>query len=77
MKVQAIPTLTLEDHAYYHVVCYTEIFDNIDTLIAVDELVRAKGNGFILSLAYGPTGIAFVDYGDDFTITDADGEETK
>jgi ubiquitin-activating enzyme E1 len=77
VKVRAIPTLTLEDIAHYNVVCYTEIFDNIDTLIAVDELARSKGIGFILSLAYGPSGIAFTDFGNDFIITDADGEETK
>ena len=77
VKVKTIPSLTLEDHANYHVVCYTENFENIDKLIEVNEFVRAKGIGFILSLAYGPSGIAFVDYGHDFVITDADGEETK
>ena len=69
--------MTLNDTANYHVVCYTEIFDNIDRLIEVNELARSKGIGFILSLAYGPSGIAFVDYGTDHIITDADGEETK
>lgn len=77
VKVAAIPTLTLEDHANYHVVCYTEVFENIDKLIEVDELCRSKGIGFIMSLAYGPSGIAFVDYGNEFMVTDADGEETK
>lgn len=77
MKVQAIPTLTLEDHTNYHVVCYTEVFENLEKLFEINELVRSKGIGFILSLAYGPSGIAFVDYGTDFVITDADGEETK
>jgi hypothetical protein len=69
--------LTLEEHANYHVVCFTEIFENIDRLIEVNELVRSKGKGFILSLAYGPSGIAFVDYGNEFLVTDTDGEETK
>ena len=77
VKVQAIPSLTLEDHLNYHVVCYTEIFDSIDRLTEVNDLVRPKGIGFILSLAYGPSGIAFVDYGEEFIITDTDGEETK
>lgn len=30
-----------------------------------------------MSLAYGPSGIAFLDYGNEFVITDADGEDTK
>ena len=77
VKVQAIPSLNLEDHTNYHVVCYTENFENIDRLIEVNELTRSKGIGFILSLAYGPSGIAFVDFGEDFVVTDADGEETK
>lgn len=67
----------MEDHSNYHVVCYTEIFENIDRVIEANELARSKGIGFILSLSYGPSGIAFVDYGKDFLITDADGEETK
>ena len=77
VKVQTVSSLSLEDHANFHVVCYTEIFENIDKLIEVNELCRSKNIGFILTLCYGPSGIAFLDYGNEFTITDADGEDTK
>ena len=58
-------------------VCYTENFENIDKLIEANEYCRGKGIGFILALTYGVTGITFVDYGNEFTINDADGEDTK
>jgi ubiquitin-activating enzyme E1 len=58
-------------------VCYTEIFENIDKLIEVNEFVRAKNIGFILSTSFGPSGFTFVDYGNDHIVTDADGEDTK
>ena len=57
-------------------VAYTEIFNNIDQMIEVNEFVRAKNIGFILSQTYGPQGFTFLDYGNDFTINDSDGEET-
>jgi hypothetical protein len=63
--------------ANYHIVCYTEIFENIDNLFEANEFCRSKNIGFILSLGYGPSGIAFVDYGNEFLVNDADGEETK
>jgi ubiquitin-activating enzyme E1 len=77
VKVQVISSLTLEDHAHYNVVCYTEIFENIEKVIEVDEFCRARGIGFILSTTFGPSGFTFLDYGTDFIVTDADGEETK
>lgn len=77
MNVSAIDTLTLEDHAQYNVVLYTEIFENIDKVIEADEFCRARGIGFILSTSFGPSGFAFLDYGNEFIVTDADGEETK
>jgi ubiquitin-activating enzyme E1 len=46
-------------------------------LININDFVRAKGIGFIASLTLGPSGYAFLDYGDSFQIFDADGEETK
>jgi hypothetical protein len=58
-------------------VCYTEIFENIDKLIEVNEFVRAKNIGFILSTSFGPSGFTFVDYGNEHIVTDADGENTK
>ena len=77
VKVSAIEQLSLEDLGNYNVVVYTEIFENIDKLIEANEFCRSRNIGFIMSLGYGPSGIAFVDYGTDFVITDADGEETK
>jgi ubiquitin-activating enzyme E1 len=77
VKVQVVDHLSLEDHALYNVVCYTEIFENIDKLIEIDEFCRNRGVGFILSTTFGPSGFTFVDYGKDFIVTDADGEETK
>src|SRR5690606_29338140 len=50
---------------------------NIDKLIEINEFTREKGIGFILSTTFGPSGFTFLDYGNDFIVTDADGEETK
>jgi len=77
VKVGVVGSLSLEDHANYHVVCYTEVFQSIENAIAVNEFCRTKGIGFILSGTHGPSGYAFLDYGTDFSITDADGEDTK
>ncbi len=77
VKVNAIDSLKLEDHENYNVALYTEIFENIDKVIEVDEFCRSKGIGFILSSTLGPAGYAFVDYGKDFMISDPDGEDTK
>ena len=63
--------------ANYHLVCYTENFENIDKLIEANEFCRERGIGFILTLGYGLSGIAFDDFGKEFTITDTDGEDTK
>jgi ubiquitin-activating enzyme E1 len=76
-KVRIIDSLSLEEHSNYHVVCYTEIFENIDKVIEVNEFCRARNIGFILSTTYGPSGFAFLDYGNEFTVTDLDGEDTK
>ena len=77
VKVNVVSSLTLEDHANFHVVAYTEIFNSIDQMIEVNEFVRSKNIGFILSQTYGPQGFTFLDYGNEFMITDADGEDTK
>lgn len=58
-------------------VCVTELFDNIDKIIEADEFCRSKNIGFIFSCTFGPSGFTFLDYGNDFTITDPNGEETK
>jgi predicted Fe-Mo cluster-binding NifX family protein len=67
----------LEDHRKYHVVVYTEIFQDLDHVIEVNELCRNHGIGFILGRNFGPSAFAFLDYGTDFVVTDQDGEETK
>jgi len=77
VRVKAIDTLTLEDHASYNVVTYTETFENIDRVIEANEFCRARSIGFIYSGVYGPSGFTFLDYGNEFWVTDADGEETK
>ena len=43
----------------------------------MNEFCRKKNIGFILSATYGPSGFTFVDYGNDFVISDPDGEDTK
>ena len=77
VKVSVVSSLTLDDHSNFHVVVYTEIFNSIDHMIEVNEYVRSKNIGFILSQNYGPHGFAFLDYGNEFIITDADGEDTS
>ena len=77
VKVENLQSLTLDDHKNYNVVCYTEVFGNIDDVIQVNEQCRKNGSGFILSQCMGPAGFAFLDYGDNFQINDADGEDTK
>jgi ubiquitin-activating enzyme E1 len=77
VKVSTIDTISVESLANYHVVCVTEIFENIDKIIEANEFCRSKNIGFLLVQTYGPSGFAFVDYGNEFTITDPDGEETK
>lgn len=46
-------------------------------MIKVNELCRSHGIGFILSNNFGPSGFAFLDYGNEFVVNDTDGEETK
>lgn len=58
-------------------VCVTEILKDIDYMIQANEFCHAKNIGFILANLFGPAGFVFLDYGSDFLITDADGEDTK
>ena len=48
----------------------TEIFENIDKVIEANEFCRTNNVGFILSNVFGAAGFAFVDFGDEFIITD-------
>lgn len=77
VKVSVASSLQLEDLKNYHVVAYTEILTNIDDAIKANEFCREHKIGFVLSQSYGPHGFTFLDYGIDFNINDADGEETK
>lgn len=77
VDVSVRDTLTDEDLKAYNVVCITHIFNNIEHTIKQNEICRANNVGFVLSQTYGPSGFAFVDYGENFVIKDADGEETK
>ena len=43
----------------------------------MNEFCRSRTIGFICSFALGVSGLAFVDYGDEFNIFDADDEDIK
>jgi ubiquitin-activating enzyme E1 len=77
VQLKVVSSLSLDDHAHFHVVVYTEILSSFDEMIEINEFVRAKNIGFILSQTYGPQGFTFLDYGNNFHITDVDGEETS
>lgn len=77
VKVRVADTLTLEDHANYSVVVYTELLSDYKHLIEVNDFCRSRSIGFIVSLLFGAAGVTFLDYGENFQIFDADGEETK
>jgi len=74
VKVNVVDKLSLDDHLQFNVVCYTEIFENIDKVMEVNDFVRTKNIGFILSTTFGPSGFAFLDFGDEFIVNDHDGE---
>mmetsp|Transcript_32392 Transcript_32392/g.31686 ORF Transcript_32392/g.31686 Transcript_32392/m.31686 type:complete len:109 (+) Transcript_32392:321-647(+) len=61
----------------FNVVLYTEIFETIDKVIEANEYCRSKNIGFILSQTLGACGFAFLDYGNEFIISDVDGEDPK
>ena len=77
VKVAAVQTISISELKNYNVVCVTEVHESIDKVIEINEACRANGSGFILSCCFGPSGFAFVDYGNEFSIQDQDGEETK
>ena len=61
----------------FNVICITENFWNTDRLTEINELCRSKKVGFILSENMGLASYAFLDYGNEFIVTDKDGEPTK
>lgn len=83
VKVDVIPDRKALEAAIgsgqVHVVCQTEmiingeIYDQED----LDKACRANKVGYISSQTFGPWGYGFVDFGDEHTVTDHDGEQTK
>lgn len=77
VKVSVVNSLSIEDHANYSVVCYTENFDGLENLKKVNHFCRERKVGFILSETLGAAGYAFLDYGNAHIVTDHDGEACK
>lgn len=77
VKVNVLSALSIEDHKNYNVVVYTENFENLDHLIAVNNFCRENKVGFIVCETLGLAGYVFLDYGKEFMVLDADGEQTK
>jgi len=61
----------------YDVVIVTELFQSTEELFKLNEDLREQNKGFILSQTMGAYGYTFVDYGENFIVRDATGEETK
>lgn len=77
VRVNEIKSLSLADHKNYNIVCYTENLTSLENLYEVNDFCRENRVGFILSETLGLFGYAFVDYGNNHTITDKDGEFCK
>ena len=60
----------------YNLVVITEFLPK-KLLEEIDELCRKENIGFILSLEFGIYGLIFVDFGNNFTIYDETGDDTK
>lgn len=83
VKVEVVPDkatlFELINSKQLHVVCQTEMIINGEVFDQeeADMVCRTNGCGYISSQTFGPWGYAFVDYGDNHMVTDADGEQTK
>lgn len=77
VKVSVVESIPLDSLSKYNVVVFTEILDNIENAVQINEFCRARNIGYILAQSYGPSGFVFLDYGNEFMVTDADGEDTK
>lgn len=78
VKVDVVTSeITADFCSNYDVVVITELFHKTEELFALNEALRAKDIGFILTQALGAYGYTFVDYGDNFIIKDETGEDTK
>ncbi|CAI2374261.1 unnamed protein product [Moneuplotes crassus] len=61
----------------YHVIVVTEIFENIEVMMELNEKCRDLKRGFILAQSLGAYGYCFVDFGEKFKCLDRTGEESK
>lgn len=76
VKVNAIDKFGDDEVTNYNVVCITENFDT-KQLYSLNKKARENKVGYILAETLGAAGYIFLDYGDEFIITDSDGEQTK
>jgi len=76
VQVQKVD-ITPEMFTNYHCVCVTHTNLSISTLIDVNQRCRANNLGFILTEAFGAAGYIFVDFGNEHTVTDLDGEPCR
>ena len=60
----------------FRVVVISEMI-NLEMAETLDKYCRNKKIGFIYAVSLGLTGFAFNDFGDDFIVTDSNGEEPK
>jgi ubiquitin-activating enzyme E1 len=75
--VKSIAALAPADCANYTVCVFTENLEGIAHLVACNEATHAANKGFILGETLGVTGYTFLDYGENHSIFDANGEDTK
>ena len=79
VRVNIINTLAIEDLAHYSLVCDTQTIngESFESTLEANEFCRDRNIGYISTQIFGPWGYAFVDYGNEFSVFDIDGEETK
>lgn len=77
VKTSVLDSFSPELVKNYNVVCFTEVFTTFEDVVEIDKICRENKVGFILSETLGAAGYIFLDYGEQFVITDADGEQTK
>ncbi len=77
VQTSSIPEFTKEMIKDYSLICMTENFWGTMEMIAINEACRSQNVGFIVNEVMGVSGYAFLDYGPNFMVNDADGETTK
>lgn len=77
VRVSVKENLTLEDHANYNVVCYTENLSGVKNIFEANKYCHEKNVGFVLCETLGLFGYAFVDFGEKHAVNDADGENCQ